>query len=215
MNHPNYAIARWLSRGDIALEMLLQHCDITPVSEGQQLKIYCPASLFKPLLTYIPEIDWQSSRALISSLELYSVRNGEPTCEMVLMAENLPRSITTDQVDVLGVMLLKELGISFDRSIAIVEMGTNKPVFCSKGVLEQSKAKDANDWMEKQDMSLYHYPEGLKTLETAFERQVAHGVEWTAKTFDFHPIHIVANVYAGTLNSKAVRVVEQLDWKLI
>lgn len=210
----NQALARWLSQGDHAFELALQHCRFEPTKEGSHLKIYCPSRLCEVLLHRVTALDWRISRALLQSLDIYSIKDGSETHECSILADTPPRAILQEGVDILGLKLLSKMGVHFDQPLAIVEMGTNRGVFCSKGILEQSRANDIDKWIDT-DMARYHYPEGLATLEKAYESGYASSVEWVAKTFDMQPLHIAANVYAGELNGIPVRVTENIHWQVI
>ncbi len=214
MPNTNHAVSRWLAQGDRALESALQHCYFQPSDEDGHLEIHCPQVICDGLHAHLATLDWQASRTLIKSLDVYGHSDGVSSHAYSLIAQNAPKAIAQQGVDVLGLKLLARLGVSFDNPIAIVEMGSNRGIFCTTEILTQSRARSLDRW-HGEDMAKYHYPEGLRTLEKAWEAGRASGVEWIAKTFDLAPVELAANVYAAELNGKPVRVVENLHWRVI
>lgn len=210
------AISNWLAQGNPAIELMLQHCRFQTDKQIDHLAIYCPQKLRDALMLHIHSIDWRVSRALLQSLDVFSERGDEePFHEVSLLPGTLCEPLQQQGVDILGLQLLLRLGINFSHPIAIVEMGTNRGIFCSTGILQQSHVRGGvNAWIDE-DMAKYHYPDELRKLETAVEHGVAHAVEWKAKTFQGEPMVIAANVYAGTHNGRSVRVTENLHWSLL
>jgi hypothetical protein len=205
-------LRQWLAQGDRALELLLHHCHIRASEETQTLQIACPSRLFEGVLEYSRVLNWQAGRSLIQRVEFYRETRLGASHELTLDTAPL-KALETQQIDPLGLMLLKNMGVAFDRAIAIVEMGSNRPIFCTSGVLAQSKAGNINNWLEQPDMSVYHYPDQLKRLENAAMRGVSPEFAWTAKTFDFDDVEITANIYLGELNNRLVRICENLHWQ--
>ncbi len=208
-----YALSRWLAQGDRALELALQYCRFRPEHGATHLAIACPQKILPVVLENLNQMDW-GDRALVQSIDFYGIQpDGSERHEASLLPQ-VQKRVATQPVDVLGLGLLHRLGVNFAHPLAIVEMGSNRSVFCSSDILQQSGAGSLDRWMD-QDMSRYHYPAGLRILENAYAAGGAREVQWIAKTFQGDRVQITANVYAGQLNGRPVRVTEGLHCQRI
>lgn len=202
------AISTWLAQGNPAVELMLQFCRFQADTRSH-LDIYCPHKLLDALLLHLYSIDWQASKSPSHSIAIFSDTAGKISFELSLFPETFYPQNCCDK-DILGLQLLSKTGVSFSYPLSIVEMGSNRGIFCSTEVIKQYQIQCGIDGWIDADLSPYYYPDQLRKLDLALEQGNGKSVEWMAKTSQGELMKITGNIFSDTLNGIPVRVAEHL-----
>lgn len=204
MNNVNQAIAAWLAQSNAFEQTILARCHFDYVDTKAELTILCPSDLYKTCSQCCERLSWLSAGSLIKRVLL---TDGD---RQTTFAPDSSRIYQPFE----GIMELfaprLALPLNFDNPIAIVEMGTNRGLFCTKQVARNARTT-ADQWLDE-DMAKYHYPQELRRLVEALEAHTnITAFEYRAIAFDGTPIRNVVNASLTKLGDRWVRVVETIS----
>lgn len=200
----------WLSRGNPVHKKLLEKCIINLDLETGVLSINSPAFLWDILSEFSQELSWLAPGHLVKSVQL--AIDGEVQIDFFpAQAQRYP---TLKPVDLFGLELSSQLKINKGTAIAVVEMGSNLGVFCTRQINEISKLPD-EAWRD-QDMRSYHIPSEYHRFISALEKhQSVSDFEYYALTGMGEKYWQRVNAYLAKLGPRTVRVVEVVDYRVL
>lgn len=204
-------LIQWLARGNSRHYSLLAQCRIDAESNGT-LTIDCPQSIWNDLITYSQELGWLASGKLITTVNLAVEGITEHAFDPAIAQDYAPQPTTP--VDVLGLQIFSQIQAGSGTAVAVVEMGTNLGVFCTRKINEISRLPDER-WRD-QDMRVYHLPDEYARFMGALQ---THGriadFEFHALTGDGLKYWQRVNSYLGQVGDRSVRVSEVLDYRIL
>lgn len=205
-------LTEWLARGNVEHKRLLSLCNKVDTDAGGKLLLDCPKSVWEKLLAFSKELDWLATGRLVTDISLW-VDGVEQNCFTPESVRAYPAN-QKEQVDIFGLKLAKQINFGSQSAIAVVEMGTNAGVFCTRKINEISRIPD--EYWRENDMKAYHIPEEYTRFIGALEtHETIQGFEFHAITRDGNKYWQCVNAYLGMLGDRQVRVSEVVDYRII
>lgn len=200
----------WLSRGNPVHKKLLEKCIISLDPKTGVLSIDAPGFLWDILAVFSQELSWLAPGHLVKVIKLS--RDGE--FQIDFFPSQAQRYPALKPVDLFGLELTSQLKIDRGTAIAVVEMGSNLGVFCTRQINEISKLPD-EEWRDR-DMMDYHIPSEYHRFISALEKhQSISDFEYLALTGTREKYWQRVNAYLAKLGPRTVRVVEVVDYRVL